>query len=330
MSYYNWFGSSSNYLAYPAGDFAGSGGWSQVVLCRPVSANNRLMGWFNGATEQGFMLLDTGALFSRDDFTSGVAAVPTTGLWYVLAITKAPGSSHYRCHSWPYDPSGSGAMSHGEATGAGNHADTGVAATTCRVGFGAGGGLNGAIAVAGFWDRALSDAELDTLKSASLADWAALAPDLGVSYESWDTTAGSDTVWAGSSAEATIVGAPASEANPTGFDFTTSVPPAAGSGLGTFMFTGSGTGHREQSGSGSGSFTLTGVGAGHAVHRGAGVGAFAFTGVGQGALSFVPTDPPESRILRLGRTDRTLVVPARERTSKVGRRDRTINVRSGQ
>lgn len=219
----SWASAGANYLSYPAGDFAGSGAYSMAILVDPDNNNVRLMDWFASAVEQGTLLIDTGAVYGHDDFSSGYSSgISAATGWILIGLSKTSGSAHYRCHLWTYAADGSGTMSHGEASGAGNHPNQ-SAATTCRIGWSESTGSDGDIAVGAYWDRALSDAEFDTLKSSELSTWYDLAPDLGVHLGSWNGTAG-DVVFSGSSGVATKTGTVSSGPNPSGFNFSL-VPP---------------------------------------------------------------------------------------------------------
>lgn len=225
----NWANADAGrYLSYSPGDFAGTGAYTMALLVEPDSANVRLSDWFASGTEKGQFLLDTSLLFGKDDFSDGVNTGYTGSTsWVFVAITKAAGSTTYRMHYWTYASDGSGTMNHAVATGAGNHADESPAATEIRIGWSSGTSMDGDIAVAAFADRAMSDSEIDTLKTNLLSDWQALGFDFGIHLGSWDGTGGSDVVWAGSSGTATengTVGVGGS--NPASFDFTAGDPPA--------------------------------------------------------------------------------------------------------
>jgi hypothetical protein len=84
--------------------------------------------------------------------------------------------------------------------------------------------MNGSIAVAAFFDRALSDLELELLKTSRLSEWSALVPQLGVHYGSWTGSSASDVVFAGSSGTATINGTVGTGSDPSSFDFTNPTP----------------------------------------------------------------------------------------------------------
>ena len=212
---------SAAYLEYTAGDFDGDAAFTIAVLTDPVGHAHGLASWFSGGVEQGVFLQYNWHLFGKADFSDGYGTFgPPAPGWMVYAITKAAGSSLYRCHAWTYASDGSGVMSHGVATGAGAHPDFSLA-DAIRFGFGAVGG-DGRVVVGAMWNQALSDAALDTLKSADLADWLALSPAFGVELSDWNGTTG-DTVFAGTSVLVGEVGAVAVGANPAGFNFDLSV-----------------------------------------------------------------------------------------------------------
>lgn len=221
----DWASTGAHHLNYSAGDFAGTGAFTTVLLCKPSANGMRLMSWFSSGTERGGMLFDNVSPFplygSVDDFSSGYGS--SSSVWTLAAMSKPSGNAHRRSHLWVYQSDGSGTMSHGEAAGAGNKANVPVAATDCRLGFAASLGGIGQIAAAAYFDRELSDAELDSLVSTNLSDWDALNPDLGIELSAWDGTTG-DVVFAGSSGAATKTGTVGSAANPTGFDFTLGSP----------------------------------------------------------------------------------------------------------
>jgi hypothetical protein len=214
--------SGDGYLEFTPGAFSGSGAFTIAALANPAGSTHGIAAWTNGGAAKGGLLLSGWSVFGNDDFTPGFGPVDISGNspgWQVWVITKAAGASHYRAHIWDYDPTGSGTMSHGEAAGAGNHPDYPVA-EAIRVGGGVVPG-NGGIAVVAMLDRALSDAECETLVSTSLADWAALSPDFAVELS--DPTA--PNVFAGTS---TLVGGGSGAtdvADPSGFDFSVTPPP---------------------------------------------------------------------------------------------------------
>lgn len=201
---------------------AGTGAHTIAVLWKSdtVNVNCGLASLYASSTQVRQLLTDGGELFGTGDFSSGY---PTNAVgldtWYVGAITKVSGSAHYRCHLWPYASDGSGTMDHGEAADAANHGD-GSSITQIRVGLTDVRG-NGLIAVVGIWNSALSDANLNTLKSGNLSAWAALSPAELISLENWDGTDGCTAV-VGTSAKTGITGTVGVGANPPSFNFSVS------------------------------------------------------------------------------------------------------------
>jgi len=201
---------------------AGTGAHTIVVLWKSdtVNVNCGLASLYASSSQVRQILTDGGELFGTGDFSSGYPAnAVALDTWYVGAISKAAGSAHYRCHLWPYASNGSGTMDHGEASDAGNHGD-GSSITQIRVGLTDVRG-NGLIAVVGVWNSALSDANLNTLKSGNLSAWAALSPAELISLENWDGTNGCTAV-VGTSAKTGITGTVGVGANPPGFNFSVS------------------------------------------------------------------------------------------------------------
>lgn len=201
-----------------------TGGYTLAVLCLPAAGNNNagfMRALVSGAASRE-IFEDTNALYGDGDFSSGFGTL-TQGNWYLIAQTKAAGSNTYRHHIWQYASDGSGTMTHGVASGSGTHGDGGSAATELRVGAGAVKG-NGLIAVIGVWTRALSDAELDSMKSNLLTKWRDVSggqPAELIHSKDWDGSTGSTiTVGIGTSSFSSVTGTVAAGANPTSFDFT--------------------------------------------------------------------------------------------------------------
>lgn len=198
---------------------AGTGAHTIAVLWKSdtVNVNCGLASLYASSTQVRQILTDGGELFGTGDFSNGYPLnAISLDTWYVGAITKPAGSAHYRCHLWPYASDGSGTMDHGEASDAANHGD-GSSITQIRVGLTDVRG-NGLIAVVGIWNSALSDANLNTLKSGNLSAWAALSPAELISLENWDGTNGCTAV-VGTSAKTGITGTVGVGANPPSFNF---------------------------------------------------------------------------------------------------------------
>lgn len=104
--------------------------------------------------------------------TTGASAV-TTGNWYLVALTKASGSVAARFHIYNYSTR---AWSHADAAAIAN---SGTPATTIWVGGDVGGGVNncfgGDMQVAGYWNTALTDDQVEALANDTLA-WARAKP----------------------------------------------------------------------------------------------------------------------------------------------------------
>ena len=214
---------ADNYLSLTAGGAGatGTGAYTIAVLVQPAIGNNNcgMVQLRTNSAAVRSLLEDSLHLFGEGDFSSGDATTLIQGTWYVAAQTKAAGSATYRHHLWPYISTGTGTMTHAVSSSSGNHSD-GSTVTVIRVGH-AGNRGNGLIAVVGVWDSALSDANLDTLKSGSLQAWADLSPKSLISLENWDGSTGATDV-VGSSSLSSETGSVTAGANPTGFSFTLS------------------------------------------------------------------------------------------------------------
>lgn len=230
-----------SYILMSAGSAGavGSGGYTMAVLCQPATGNNNagfLSGMVSGANNRE-IFEDTNVLFGDGDFSSGFGTL-TQGTWYLIAQSKASGSNTYRHHIWAYAAAGTGTMTHGVASGSGTHGD-GSAINQIRIGGNSVKG-NGLIAVVGLWDRALSDAELDSMKSGALTAWRDVSggqPKELISLESWNGSTGSTAV-IGTSTQSSITGTVNSGANPPSFNFAlgggstaTDVPDTGGLGM---------------------------------------------------------------------------------------------------
>lgn len=151
----------------------GSGAYTVLALAQP---NGTTVGAYWGAqitTSYDLQaILDVGVMFGANDFSAGALGAQLSGTdWQIIGQSKASGSAVYRWHHWNYTTSS--AKTHVDGTG--THANPG-AITKFRIGQGDNRG-NGLIAVVAVWKRVLSDAEIDSLCTTNLSDWAALAPD---------------------------------------------------------------------------------------------------------------------------------------------------------
>lgn len=214
------------YISMSAGSATAvtTGAYTIATLVLPAAGNNNagMAAAYVSGTVSRELFEDTNALFGEGDFSSGVGTL-TQGNWYLCAQTKTAGSATYRHHIWAYASDGSGTMSHGVASGAGNHGDGGSIATELRIGSNDVKG-NGLIAVVGYWSRALSDAELDSMKSGSLTAWRDVsggAPAELISLQNWNGSTGCTSV-IGTATQSSITGTVSTGANPPSFDFTLS------------------------------------------------------------------------------------------------------------
>lgn len=210
---------SINMTAGSAGA-VGSGAYTLAVLFRPTTGNNNSgIMWCDAAgAHQRSFFEDSLALFGLNDFSSGFGTL-TQGNWYVAAQSKAAGSNLYRMHLWPYASDGSGTMTHGTESGGANQGD-GSTIDAIRIGIAEDRG-NSLIAVVGLWTSVLSDGSLDTLKSANLTAWSALAPAELISLENWNGSTGCTAV-VGTSSQSSITGTVGTGANPPSFNFSLS------------------------------------------------------------------------------------------------------------
>jgi hypothetical protein len=266
---------------------AGTGAHTIAVLYRSNSTGSLdfgLMALRAGATLTRELFVDGAKLFNVNDFTAGFGTI-VANTWYVSAVTKPSGSAHYRYHHWAYTNPASGSMSHGETSSPQNHGD----GSTITVGQVSGGDHQGnndnLIAVVGVWTSALSDANLNTLVSNAMTDWAALSPAALFSLENWNGTTGLVDV-VGTATQSGVTGTVSVGADPPGFDYSIGSGEVDGSGSVT-LASPSGTGAGKVYVTGFGSVTLaspSGTGAGETFQMGSGslaLPALVGTGAGQ-------------------------------------------------
>lgn len=230
---------ADNYLVGTAGSAGaiGTGAYTVAVLVRPKSGNNNcgMLQARSASAEIRALFEDALHLFGANDFSSGFGTL-TQDTWYLAAQTKPAGSNITRFHLWPYASDGSGAMSHGTETGGANQTDPGTV-TVLRVGWANDRG-NGDISVVGLWTSALSDGQLDTLKSANLSAWSALSPTELVDFSTWNGSTGWSTR-AGTSSLSSITGTVSVGADPPSFNFSlasaASAPPSRRPQMGAFL-----------------------------------------------------------------------------------------------
>jgi hypothetical protein len=241
------YGVGTNYLAFTAGSSgaAGTGAFTIAALVQLATGNNNggFVGLYAGGTDTRAIFVDSLHLYGVNDFSDGFGTL-AHDTWYLVGLTKPAGSAPWRMHLWPYASDGSGTMSHGTSTGAGNHGD-GSTITQIRLGANEV-ASNGLIACAAVWTRELSDAELDSMKSAALTAWRDVSggqPADLISLENWNGTSGA-AIPVGTSAYSSTTGTVSSGANPPGFSFTL----AAASVLTAAPFTGIAPGRISPSG----------------------------------------------------------------------------------
>jgi hypothetical protein len=207
---------ADNYLNFTIGTAAalGNGSYTIAVLVKPTIGNNNcgLVQLRNGGSGVRTFLEDGNQLFGENAF-AGFGAL-TQGNWY-LCIIKAENAAAYAYDLWAYAADGSGSMSHGDSAFS---ASAGSACDGMRLGWGIDRG-NGDFAVIGLWDRKISNAEADTLKTNLLSKYADLTPKELITFDEWDGTVGSENVKIGTSSCALITGTVGAAADPPSFDF---------------------------------------------------------------------------------------------------------------
>lgn len=220
----SWVNVAGQYIQMSAGGAAavGSGAHTIVALWQTsndFNFNGSLASGYNNTTVRRDLFISGGHVFGGPSDSGGsVFGTPrSNATWYVSAVSKPAGSAHPRYHDWTYAADGSGTMNHGEATTSANLSDLGVL-DQFHIGDGETKG-NGLIAVVGLWTSALTDANLDTLKSGHLSAWAALSPAELISLQNWNGSTGATAV-VGASTQTALVGTVGVGANPPSFDFT--------------------------------------------------------------------------------------------------------------
>lgn len=211
---------ATEYVSMSAGGVGamGTGAHTLVMLAQSSSAafSNRFqVGLYAGGTLLRSLLNVDGVLFAHNDFGSGFGTL-AEDTWYVVAVSKPAGSGQsYRYHLWPYASDGSGTMSHG--TDGATQGD-GSAITEIRIGGAELPQFGGNVAVVGLWASVLSDAQLNTLKSASLSSWSALSPQALITGNNWNGTTGCTDV-IGTSTQQSITGTVGVGTEPPSFSY---------------------------------------------------------------------------------------------------------------
>lgn len=216
------FGAASSSVIFSVGNAANAsnGAVTLIALWKPnfgSTTNTGLVAAQVGSSGiRRAFLVDTSALFGDGDFTSGVAISGTAGDWLWVAMSKPAGSAHYRMH-WRNFTTG-GAWTHGEAAGAGNHTDPGVA-NQLNVGASAEtASANGDVAVSAIFTSELTDGAIQTACTAALADLMAASPAWAVRFMNSAPSSIQDLTGGGGN-ETSRPGTVTNTADPSGFDF---------------------------------------------------------------------------------------------------------------
>lgn len=254
------FGAANSHVDFGIGNAAnlGSGAFTLLVLWKPAG-NTGLLTGYSGTTERQGYLLDTGHVFGTGDFSSGFGSI-TNGDWYWIGLSKPAGAAHYRGHLRDYTTSG--AWSHGEAVGAGNHSDPGTS-DSLRVGADTDTtSALGDVAVAAVFTSELADATIEAACTAALSDLIAASPDWAAKFVQASPNNIADLI--GSGNETGRTGTITASADPPGFDFSVSAT-VTGTGAGPLgALTGAATGLVTVLGTGAGALGLL-VGSGRIV-----------------------------------------------------------------
>lgn len=249
-----------------------AGAFTIAALMRISSTSAGLInGWSGGVggTSRGGLLLSSGSLFGNGDFSSGFGGgALNDNAWRWFVYSKAAGSAHYRMHvadlatlTW----------SHGESSGAGNHADNGTSDTLTwgmnenyALGF-----ATSDLAVGAAWGTQLSDAAIEAALTQAAIDLAAASPLVGMLFKAADFGSPYVDFTGGGADESNRVDL-ASSADPADFDFTLT-PPAPHEGVAAFTLdlAPAATGARAARGAAAVGLTLSVVTSGARASRGA-------------------------------------------------------------
>jgi hypothetical protein len=229
------FNGAGGYIVTTAGGAAncGTGAFTYMALFNLTLGNSGIASGFASTTLTRELLTDTAHLFSRNDFSASGFGTATPGSWFVGGVSKAAGSSLYQYHLWPYDPAGTGTMSHG---GSGQSDSDGSALTLLRIGDAENNVVKGncLIAVDSWWASKVADASLDTLKSNQISAWDSLTPAELRHLGSWDGV-NAVTRIRGSSVFSSLNGTVGVGANPTGFNFSLAGAPVQAGAMAMFF-----------------------------------------------------------------------------------------------
>lgn len=214
----------ANYLSFTAGSAgpAGTGAFSIAALVRPSAGNNNcgIATLVASGTRVRSLFEDSLDLWGENDFT-GYDANLTQGTWYLIVQTKAAGSAAYNFYVWVYDASGAGAVANGTSHTVGD----GSAITEIRIGQAAD-NANGLYAVLGVWNRQLSLAEVQSMRSNLLTTWRDVSggpPAELIHLRDWNGTTGA-TIAIGTSTFSAVNGTVSAGADPPSFDFSLGTP----------------------------------------------------------------------------------------------------------
>lgn len=212
------FGASSSFVQFGIGGAANvsNGACTLITLWKPTfgASTGLLTGLLTGV-EKRELLIDTGNLFGDSDFSSGVPISGTAGDWLWLAMSKAAGSVHFRFH-WKNFTTG-GAWTHGEAVGAGNHADPGVSNQINVGATPAGSPSTGDVAVSAIKLANLADLAIEAACTSLLSDLIAAGPAWAARFMNSAPSSIQDLI--GSGHETSRSGTITNSADPPGFNF---------------------------------------------------------------------------------------------------------------
>lgn len=212
----------AHYISFTAGGSAaaGTGAFTIAALIRPTTGNNNcgIATLLASGVRQRTFFEDSLMLWGESDFT-GFTPSPALvqGNWYVWVLAKAAGSSAYTFYVWLYDPVDfTGAVSTGTSQTVGD----GSAVDEIRFGqaIDNANALYGAI---GVWNRKLSLAEVQSMRSNQLASWANVsggAPQTLIHLRDWNGTSGA-VVALGTNTVNGVTGTVSAGANPPSFNF---------------------------------------------------------------------------------------------------------------
>lgn len=202
-----------------------------AVLAKAASVAGFTMwmarGLKSGTAIWGFLTSNNAGpkLFAENDFGNGVAGLSTSWRWYVM--TKASGSAIPRIHVWDL----SGAWSHTDNSA--NVGDGTGPIDTLVVG-GNGGGSNGwrgSIAVVATWTSALSDGAIEAAMTKAALDTYNATPSWMVRLNQASTGTSVTDDMGGGGNQSAISGTSVDADDPSGYNYSLSIPSAAPNGI---------------------------------------------------------------------------------------------------